>query len=84
MMKKVFRPESEFDTAEQVQNVTLRIKGLRELEPGLFELQDVKLRSINWELVKQGFGGLTDEQIDKLAAVLWKDDMINLLLKRME
>jgi hypothetical protein len=66
------------------QSVILTIDGLREIGNGQFELTGVKPRNINWELVKSGFGGLEDDKADKLANLLYKLDMVELLTDRIK
>ena len=74
--------DSEGKEAFELQSVILTIDGLREIGNGQFELTGVKRREINWEQVKSGFGGLDDTKADKLADLLYKLDMVELLTER--
>jgi hypothetical protein len=72
----------EDNEATGVQSVILTIDGLREIGNGQFELTGVKQRKINWDQVKSGFGGLGDDKAEKLADLLFKLDMVELLTER--
>ena len=72
----------EDNEAFELQSVILTIDGLREIGNGQFELTGVKQRKIDWDQVKAGFGGLDDTKADKLADLLYKLGMVELLTER--
>jgi hypothetical protein len=63
----------------------LRIKGLREIEPGLFEISGVRPRTIDHTLLAQVLGYDNDPELeDKVLASVWRFDMVRLLTDRIE
>jgi len=70
------------ELATPMESVILKIEGLREIGNGQFELTNVRARRIDWVQVKSGFGGLTDHQADKIADLLWKTDLVDILTER--
>ena len=68
--------------------VVIKIKGLRPV-PGdvdMFELQDVAMRRVDWDAVRTAMGlplgHKGDKLMEKLGAVLWKHDVMEVLKDR--
>ena len=63
----------------------LWIRGLREIEPGVFELDGVKPRIIDHEALARGLGSDNDLELeDAVLEAVWKFDMTRLLTDRIE
>jgi len=66
----------------EMANIEVKIDGLEYLYDNRFVLKGVKHRRIDWELVKQGMGPVSDELMDKIGELIWRDDLVRLLAER--
>lgn len=74
---------------ERAQKFRLRIEGLTQLEPGLFELDaDLIPREIDWPMVALGLGfkgaPFPDTLADAISAEVFREDMITALRERIK
>lgn len=64
------------------------IKGLTpkpEMGEDVYQIEGAVRRQINWELVREGLGGqLSDGLGDKISALVFREDCIELLAERMK
>lgn len=80
-MKQAFK-----STAEAVSyptSVTLSISGLREVSEGVFELSDITQRFIDHAALRAALGGADDDLMDKISSLVFKHDMVSVLVERM-